>query len=54
MGGDIVGASASTPPQPFSWECGLPTMSKHSCLPGLDQSSQAGIPLPSTLRLWID
>lgn len=45
-----MGTSTTTPPQPFSWECGLPTMRA----PGLrrarlDQSSEAGAlsPRPS-------
>ena len=55
MGGETVGTATTTPPQPFSRECGPPTMRA----PGLgragpDQSSQAGAPLPLTLRLWTD
>lgn len=48
MGRDIMGASTTTPPQPFSSQCGLPTTRAP------DQSSEAGVPLPSTLRLWTD
>lgn len=55
MGGDTVGTAATTPPQPFSRECGLPTMRAPGLgRAGLDQSSQAGAPLPLTLRLWTD
>ena len=50
MGGDVMGTSTTTPPQPFSWECGLPTMRAPGLRrAGLDQSSEAGAlsPRPS-------
>lgn len=48
-----MGASTTTPPQLFSWECDLPT-ARAPALPGPEQSSEAGVPLPLTLRLWTD
>nr|XP_058922120.1 macrophage colony-stimulating factor 1 isoform X2 [Kogia breviceps] len=50
MRGDVMGTSTTTPPQPFSWECGLPTMRAPGLRrAGLDQSSEAGAlsPRPS-------
>lgn len=31
MGGDLMGVSTTTHPQPFSWECGLPTTRAPAC-----------------------
>lgn len=50
MAGDMMGSS---PPSSLAILLGIwPAHHESSCLPGLDQSSQAGVPPFLTLRLW--
>lgn len=51
-GGDTMGGSTSTLPSRSPGNVTCPPQS--SWLPGLDQSSEAGVPPPLTLRLWTD